>query len=53
LEERLVWVEEGQGIGREGWREAVGVEDLDDGCPEEGVEERVVRDKMFDKATAS
>jgi len=48
-----VGVEKGQGMGREGWREAVGVEDLDDSCPEKGVEESVVRDEIIDDATAS
>jgi hypothetical protein len=53
LEERLVGMEEGQGVECEGWREAVGVEDLDDGCPETGVEESVVRNEMVDDATGS
>lgn len=52
LEERLVGVEEGQCVGREGWWEGR-VEDLDDGCPEAGVEVKVVRDELVDEEAAA
>lgn len=52
LEERLVGVEEGQCVGREGWWEGR-VEDLDDGCPEAGVEAKVVWDKLVDEEAAA
>jgi len=47
LEERLVGVEEGQGVGGEGWWEGR-VEDLEDSCPEAGVEEEVIGDEMVE-----
>ena len=52
LEERLVGMEEGQSVGREGWWKGR-VEDLDDGCPEAGVEAEVIRDETVDEEAAA